>query len=309
MKKKKILITGSNGLLGQKLISLLLSHKHFELIATSIGANRCNISEGFVFESMDVTDYQNIENIFQKYKPDVVIHTAAMTNVDLCEDKKSECRKLNVEAVSNLLSAFKSLNNNGHFIHLSTDFIFDGTKGPYSETDIPNPLSFYAQSKLDAEILVQNSGISWSIIRTVLVYGLVKDMSRSNIVLWAKESLENKKTIKVVDDQFRTPTLAEDLAQGCILAAEKSAKGIFNISGNDFMSILELVNKVAKFWKLDTSFIVPVKSNSLNQPAKRPPVTGFKIEKAISELGYIPHRFEEGLKLIDEQLSKSQKLL
>jgi dTDP-4-dehydrorhamnose reductase len=130
-------------------------------------------------------------------------------------------------------------------------------------------------------------------------------MSRSNIVLWAKSSLENAKKINVVDDQFRTPTLAEDLADGCLLIAEKKATGIFNISGKDFMSVLELVYRVADFWKLDKSLITPSKSSDIKQPAQRPPKTGFIIDKAKKVLGYDPHSFEEGLEVLDSQLKKS----
>ena len=136
----------------------------------------------------------------------------------------------------------------------------------------------------------------------VLVYGIVDNMSRSNIVLWVKSNLEQGKTINVVDDQFRTPTLAEDLADGCILMAEKRAKGIYNISGKDFYSILELANTVADYYGLDKSLIKPSKSADIKQPAKRPPITGFIIDKAKRDLGYNPHSFVEGIRLLEEQL-------
>ena len=148
------------------------------------------------------------------------------------------------------------------------------------------------------------SKIKWAIARTVLVYGIVDNMSRSNIVLWVKQNLEQKKTINVVDDQFRTPTLAEDLADGCILITKKRAEGIFNISGKDFMSILELAQKVADYYHLDKSLIKPSKSTDIKQPAKRPPRTGFIIDKACKTLGYKPHSFEEGIKLMEEQILK-----
>ncbi len=129
-------------------------------------------------------------------------------------------------------------------------------------------------------------------------------MSRSNIVLWAKQNLEQGKKINVVDDQFRSPTLAEDLADGCILLAQKKAQGIYNISGKDFLSILQLVHLVADYYGLDKSLINPSKSADIKQPAKRPPITGFIIDKAIKDLGYNPHSFTEGIKLMDEQVKK-----
>ena len=191
-----------------------------------------------------------------------------------------------------------------HLIHLSTDFIFDGEKGTeYSETDIPNPQSYYAHSKYESEKIVQKSKIRWAIARTIIIYGIVDNMSRSNIVLWAKEALTEGQKINVVDDQFRAPTLAEDLADGCILIIDKGATGIYNLSGKETMSILELVYKVADFWKLDKSLITPSKSNILNQAAKRPAYTGFILDKAKHDLGYNPHSFIEGLEMLDRQLN------
>ena len=304
---KKILITGSNGLLGQKLVYKLAGKPGIRLIATSKGENRLLLREGYEYFPLDITDENQVKKVFTEFRPDVVINTAAMTNVDACETQRTECWSMNVKAVSYMIQSLEDLQNEydnyyPHLIHLSTDFIFDGTKGPLTEDEKPNPLSYYAESKLAAESLVQRSKLKWAIARTVLVYGIVDNMSRSNIVLWAKSSLEKGTKINVVDDQFRTPTLAEDLADGCILIAEKGAKGIYNISGKDFMSVLELVQRVADFWKLDKTLINPAKSADIKQPAKRPPVTGFIVEKAIMELGYQPHSFEEGLKVLDEQL-------
>ncbi len=299
---KKILITGSNGLLGQKLVYALLKRNDVQLIATSVGANRLIKQDDYSYESLDITNKAEVENIISKHNPDVIINTAAMTNVDACETKREECWALNVTAVQHFVNAIG--NKPTQFIHLSTDFIFDGAKGSeYVETDIPNPLGYYALSKYEAEKVLQKSTIKWAIARTIIVYGIVDNMSRSNIVLWAKDALTKGQKINVVDDQFRSPTLAEDLANGCILIADKGATGIYNLSGPNTFSILDLVYKVADFWKLDKSLITPSKSNTLNQPAKRPPYTGFVIDKARKELGYNPHTFEEGLKILDEQLN------
>ena len=190
-----------------------------------------------------------------------------------------------------------------HLIHLSTDFVFDGENGPYSESDTPDPLSYYGESKFASEKVLQNSEYkNWAIARTIIVYGLVEQMSRSNIVLWAKGALEKGDPINVVDDQYRSPTLAADLAKGCILIADKHAKGVYHLSGKDVMSILELVNRVADFFNLDKSSISAIKSIALNQAAKRPPKTGFVLDKAINELGYNPVSFEEGLAIVSQEL-------
>lgn len=296
----KILITGSNGLLGQKLVHKLSKDSEVQLVATARGENRLSNKEGYVYQPLDITNKEEVEKVIAKNKPDVVINTAAMTNVDACESDKEGCDKLNVDAVQYIVDACKA--NQAHLVHLSTDFIFDGEDGPYDEEATPNPVSYYGESKLKAEEIVLKSGLDAAILRTVLVYGIAEDMSRSNIALWAKGALSKGQQINVVDDQFRSPTLAEDLADGCILAAKQKAKGIYNISGKDQLSVLEIVQQVADFWKLDKSLINPVSSKTLSQPAKRPPKTGFILDKAIRELGYKPHSFMEGLAVLDEQM-------
>ncbi len=296
----KVLITGSNGLLGQKLVQLLVQQENVHLIATAIGANRLPEKEGYLYESMDITNSQNIDAIFEKHQPTHVIHTAAMTNVDQCEEDPAGCEILNVNAVANLIQACKK--HQTFFCHLSTDFIFDGENGPYDEYAKANPISIYGESKLKAEQLVIESGLHWAIARTVLVYGIVSDMSRTNIILWVKKSLEDGKEIKVVTDQFRTPTLAEDLAMGCWLIINQEAEGIFNISGKDFLTPYEMAIKTADFFKLNKSLIQQADSSTFTQKAKRPPKTGFNIQKAITKLGYDPHSFEEGIALVAEQV-------
>lgn len=295
----RILVTGCNGLLGQKLVELISSQKDCYLIATAKSKLIPDLPRG-EFHLLDITNANEIEEVIAKAKPDVVINTAAMTQVDQCETEREKCWAANVDAVSYLVDSCQK--NNVHLIHVSTDFIFDGTHGPLDENEKPNPLSYYGESKLAAEVVIQKSSIDWAILRTVLVFGITKDMSRSNIVLWVKKSLEDKKTINVVDDQFRTPTLAEDLAMGCLLAAKKKAKGIFHISGEAMMTPYDIAIATADFFKLDKSLINRTDSTKFTQPAKRPPKTGFIIEKAKRELGYKPHSFNEGLAILASQI-------
>ncbi|MBS1489437.1 MAG: SDR family oxidoreductase [Bacteroidetes bacterium] len=294
----KILITGSNGLLGQKLVELISSKPAHHLIATAKA--KSVFSHGVDFYPMDVTSSAEIENVLIATRPEVVIHTAALTQVDQCESEKEKCWLNNVTAVEYLVKACQKIN--AHLIHLSTDFIFDGTHGPLDENEKPNPLSYYGESKLAAEKIVQTSPIRWSIVRTVLVYGVTQDMSRSNIVLWVKKNLEDETAINVVNDQWRTPTLAEDLATGCYLAAIKKAKGIFNISGEEMMTPYDIAIATAEFFKLNKSLIRQTDSTKFTQPAKRPAKTGFIIDKAKRELGYQPHSFKEGLSILAGQL-------
>jgi dTDP-4-dehydrorhamnose reductase len=295
----KILITGANGLLGYKLVQLLSRQSDLQTIATG----RRMISDlpaSVSFHELDITDPIQTENVIRNLKPDVIINSAAMTQVDQCEMEHDLCWKTNVTGVENLIAACAKTGT--HLVHVSTDFIFDGAHGPLDETAIPGPINFYGESKFAAETALQQSTISWTILRTVLVYGVTPDMSRSNIVLWVKKSLESGKTINVVNDQWRTPTLAEDLAMGCLLAAKKKAVGIYNISGEDMMTPYDIAIQTADFFKLDKSLILATDSSKFRQPAARPLKTGFIITKAKRELGYHPHSFKEGLARMASQL-------
>jgi dTDP-4-dehydrorhamnose reductase len=301
-KKKKVLVTGANGLLGQKLMGFLRNDTSVEVIGTGKGTSRLPESwaDSYTWMELDITDRDQVMRVFSETKPDSVIHTAAMTQVDDCEKDRDGCRILNVEAVRYLIDACEKFDT--HLIHLSTDFIFDGKDGPYNEEALPNPVNYYGETKMEAENLLLASHIRYAIVRTVLVYGIAQDMSRSNIILWVKKSLEEGKNIKVVNDQWRTPTLAEDLAEGCILIMKKGATGIFNISGADFLTPFGMAIQTADFFGLDKNLITESDSTLFTQPAKRPPRTGFIIDKAKTELGYSPKSFLAGIGILAKQL-------
>ena len=297
----KVLITGSNGLLGQKLLHKLRVDNSVDLIATSIGENRVSEKSGYKYISLDITNKQEIEKVVFSEKPDIIINTASMTNVDVCEDKKQECDTLNVDAVKYLSDC--AINIDAHLIQISTDFIFDGENGPYSEDDIPNPLSYYGLSKLKSETILLESSCRWTILRTIIVFGVAENLSKGNIVLWAKGALEKGEPLNIIDDQFRAPTLAEDLADACILSFKKEKYEIYNASGKDIMSIYEIVERIAKHYNYSTENLNKISTSTLNQTATRPLKTGFILDKAINELGYNPHSFEECLTIIDKQLN------
>lgn len=297
----RILITGANGLLGYKLVQLLAAKTDTTTIATA-RKKPADLPAAVQFMELDITNKNQTIEVIAAAKPDVVIHGAAMTQVDQCETERDKCWQANVNGVAHVIEACTVIGS--HLVHVSTDFIFDGTFGPLDEMAVPNPVNYYGESKLAGEKLIQESKISWAILRTVLVYGVTPDMSRSNIVLWVKKSLEEGKTINVVNDQWRTPTLAEDLAVGCYLAASQKAKGIFHISGNEMMTPFDIAVATANFFKLNVSLIKPADSSTFTQPARRPPKTGFVITKAQRELGYKPHTFTEGLALLAAQMHR-----
>ncbi|WP_226390100.1 SDR family oxidoreductase [Penaeicola halotolerans] len=299
--KRVVLVTGANGLLGQKLLVQLSNDPSIELHATGRGVRRLKDQGAYTYHVADLSLAADVDRMIDQIQPDSIIHGAAMTNVDQCETDREGCYAANVTAVKNLLEAAAKYQS--YFLLVSTDFIFDGFDGPYDESAEANPLSYYGESKLLAEQLVQAYTGSWGIARTVLVYGIAEDLSRSNIVLWVKKSLEEGKPIQVVDDQWRTPTLAEDLATGCLLMEETLATGIYNISGKELMTPYEIALQIADFFKLDIKLIQRVDGSIFTQTAKRPAKTGFIIKKAQEKLGFQPHTFVEGVAILAKQLN------
>ncbi|WP_139925804.1 SDR family oxidoreductase [Hymenobacter sp. DG01] len=296
----KLLVTGSNGLLGQKVVALLHQQPGLELVATSRGANKlAGLFPAVRFVALDVTDPAQVQRVVAAEKPTHLLHTAAMTNVDECELQQAACWQQNVTVVQHLIEACEQ--HQVHLLHVSTDFIFSGEEGPLAEDAAPGPVNFYGESKLAAEQLVQGCRAPWAILRTVLVYGVAHEYGRTNLVLWVRDSLRAGKTIKVVDDQYRTPTLAEDLALGCWLAARHNATGIYHISGREMLTPYQMALQTAAFFQLDSRLIERVDASTFTQPARRPARTGFIIQKAEQELGYQPRSFTEGIALLAQQ--------
>jgi len=300
--KKKVLITGSNGLLGQKLVNLFSKIDDYVVIAVSLGKDRNNTAENYTYYDIDITIANDIIEIINKHQPHYIINCAAMTNVDHCEKHKEKCDLINVKAVETLVTCTKKYNS--HLIHISTDFVFDGKNGPYSETDTPNPINYYGLSKLKSEELIVSAGIKYTILRTILVYGIVDNMIKSNIVLFVKNALEDKKQITMVDDQLRMPTLADDLAEACLKAIHQKAYGIFNISSNQLLSIYEMSLQIADAFGLDASYIQRIPTSQLNQPARRPSKTGFILDKSENILKFMGLPFKNRLQVFKNQLLK-----
>ena len=284
----KILITGVNGLVGNSLYNLLEESDHI------VYSSSRNI-EGLAKYKVDITNKNEVDSFFESEKPDLVINSAAMADVDLCEEERELCWKVNVEGVQNLVDMCNRYGS--HLTHISTDYIFDGKKesGIYLENDKPNPQGYYAESKLEGERIILDSNISHSILRTILVYGL---HNKPNIITFLKSYLEEGKSVNLVSDQVRMPTFVDDLSRACISASEKKARGVFHICGPEQMSYLDIGNRIAEYFSFDKSLINHVQTKDLNQKAKRPFRTGFDLQKSKEKLNYIPTNFEDSLKLI-----------
>jgi dTDP-4-dehydrorhamnose reductase len=289
-----ILVTGANGFLGYYLVKELLDRGQ-SVVATGKGDCRLPFTNTplFSYEAMDFTDPFNVHDVFQKVKPAVVVHAGAMTRPDECELNQWEAYTTNVEATMTLM--LNAAEHGAFFILVSTDFVFDGVKGMYAETDEPSPVNFYGRTKLDAEEIIKEYEYDWAIVRTVLVYGAPR-AGRENILTVVKSKLEKGEEYSVVDDQVRTPTYVEDLATGIVSIIEKRHTGFFHISGEEVLTPYQMAIRTADLLGLNRSLIRKVTAADFIQPANRPPRTGFDISKAKSELGFKPLTFEEGLR-------------
>ncbi|PJJ75893.1 dTDP-4-dehydrorhamnose reductase [Thermoflavifilum aggregans] len=296
----RILLTGANGLLGQHMLTHVAPDTPHEWIATGKGTCRFPCREGIVYESLDITDAEAVKALWARYRPEAVIHAAAMTHVDACEQQKDACWKTNVEGTYHLLQAARTTQS--FFLFLSTDFIFNGEAGPYAENDLPDPVNYYGLSKLCAEQLVRCAGIPWAIARTVLVYGNVAGREKSNIVRWIVQQLQQGHVVSMVNDQWRTPTWAADLASGCWQILSRRAQGVFHLSGPDMLTPYQMAMEIAKVWNLPADLVQPTDSHTFRQPARRPSRTGLIIRKAVQQLAYQPHTFAESLHIIRKQL-------
>jgi dTDP-4-dehydrorhamnose reductase len=292
----RLLITGSNGLLGQKMVALCRVHR-MDFAAISSGPNRNPDCPDSNYTELDITQEQEVMTYFDFQDFTHIVHTAAMTNVDACELNPALCNEINLLASKRL---FEIAQKKGcHFTLLSTDFVFDGHQGNYRETDTPNPLSVYGKSKWMAEQELKQSAYSkWAIARTIIVYGKGHQLNKSNIFSWLIQELTQGKEVSLITDHFRAPTWVEDLAEGCLSIVLRDATGIFHLSGPETLSIHEIGLRVARYLGVSEQLILPIDSKTLNQPASRPALTGFNLEKSSAMLGYKPHSIEETLEYL-----------
>ncbi len=289
--KKRILITGTNGMLGSNTAKFYSEKENTELLLTAKSKNANN------YDSLicDITDRDSVKKTVLDFYPDYVINTAAFTNVDLCESEKETAWKTNVKAVEYLSDACRVID--AHLIHISTDYIFDGKKGPYSENDTPNPLGYYGRTKLASENVLKTSGIKYTILRTNVLYG-VSENGKADFVCWVIKNLSEGNKINIVTDQYNNPTFVDDLISGINKVIEFNKSGIFNIGGREFLSRYKFTNMIADYFNLNKNLINPILTKDLNQKAPRPLKSGLITLKAETQLGYKPHTVIESFEKI-----------
>lgn len=294
----KILITGANGLLGQALTAVLTRETDHEIIQTSF-EDRSYLDYGHIYKELDITKKDDVKNIVEFYQPDVIVNAAAYTNVDKCETERELSWKINVDGVKNLIIAARK--TNARIIHYSTDYIFDGKNGPYYEDSVPNPISFYGREKLASENALITSDIRYTIIRTLVLYGIGNNV-KPNFVLWMIDSLRKNLPINIVTDQISNVTIIDDLALGSMKLIEKNLTGIYNIAGADILSRYDFAMKLCDVFSFNKELVFPTTTAKLNQLAPRPLKSGLLTMKMESELGFKPMDSLEGLRLLKFQM-------
>lgn len=296
--KKRILVTGSNGMLGQRTVEFYSRLNDIELLATSVEDK--SLLTGIEYIQCDISNRNEIKKIIYDFCPDVIINTAAYTNVDKSETEREPAWKINVKGVEYISESARTLDS--HLIHISTDYIFDGKNGPYNENDIPNPIGYYGRTKLASENVLKISGVKYTILRTNVLYGTAK-FSRPDFVKWVVDSLKNNVEIRIVDDQINNPTFIDDLVQAINSVIELRKEGIYNIGGIELLSRYEFTLMIADYFRLNKFLIKKIKTSDLNQPARRPLKSGLITIKAQTELNYRPHTVMQALELMRKELN------
>lgn len=289
----KTLIIGANGFTGRRILQNLSLQGKYELVGCSLHEDIAP-ANSHRFVQADINDHAAIAQLMGEIRPEVVINGSALSVPDYCELHHEEAYAANVSAVENIARCCESLGS--RFIHLSTDFVFDGDKGSlYTEEDTPAPVNYYGISKYQGEQVVAANCSSYANVRVVVVYGKAFPGQHGNILQLVKNRLQAGQEIRVVSDQFRTPTWVNDIADGVEKLMHVSQSGTYHICGGECLSIAEIAYRVADYFGLDRSLILPVTTEEMNEATPRPRFSGLSIGKARRELGYTPHSLEEGM--------------
>ncbi len=294
-KKPTLLVTGCNGLLGQKLVAAAArDYRVAGLDREEHAAVPCDD-----FYSVDITDRDRVLEVVDEISPAVAVNTAALTNVDACEKEKDLAWSVNVDGVRHLAEGCRRAG--AVIVQISSDYVFDGEAGPYEEEAEPHPLGFYGTTKLESEQVLASSRLDWAVVRTNVLYGWAQGI-RANFVLWVISHLTADKYIRAAIDQYGNPTLADNLADGILLLISGDHRGLYHIAGADYMSRWAFALKIAKIFELNQELIAPVLSAQLSQRAPRPHWGGLRVDRAAQQMNLKVVGVQDGLTMMRKQL-------
>jgi len=283
---KNILITGASGLLGSELIKTLYP------VYNVVGTTKTGFSGNL--KTLDITKKDDVDIFINNFNPSIIINCAAYTDVNKAEIEKKNARDVNVKGLSNLI---KSCNKKTKIIHISSDYIFDGEKGPYSEDDPTFPVNYYGKTKLESENILIGSNLDFLIIRPNVLYS--DDLSKNHFLSWVVNSLSQPEKINVATDQFSNPTYIPDLVQIISDSILLNFSGIFHIGSENSISRYDFANQIADVFGLKKNLIIPVKSSFLNQKAKRPFNSSLNCNKIQSEMNVELYPVEYGIRRVN----------
>jgi len=298
---KKILITGCNGLLGQKLAETAPP----DTWLAGVDLQPEPYGPLSAYKVLDLTEGTAVAAALQEMRPDWILNTAAFTDVDEAEKKREPCRRINVSAVEHLISAAQTIG--ARLLHLSTDYVFDGNHGPYREEDTPNPIGYYGATKLAGEQALQRSSLKHVIVRTMVLYGRGIEL-RPNFVTWLIEKLRRQETVRIVTDQYGNTTLADELAEAIWQMTLAAPQGVYHLAGSEIIDRYHFAIKIAHIFDLDVKLIQPITTAELHQSAPRPLRSGLVVDKAYRELGLRLSDTETGLRRLRAQWSAASQV-
>jgi len=295
----KLFITGAGGLLGSRVAEIAVEKGY-----TVYSAYLTHLPSVGHPIRVDVTDKERVSKVIGSTKPDVIIHCAALTNVDLCEMERELALRVNVEGAKNIAEAAKE--NNAHLVYISTDYVFDGEKGLYSEKDDPNPINFYGYSKLLGEKAVMETSKEFLIVRASVIFGAKPAAGKTNFALWVLENLKANREIKVLIDQYVSPTLNTNLAEMILDACERRLTGLYHMAGRSRVSRYEFAVKLARVFDLDEDLIRKACMHEMRWKARRPRDSSLDVSRAMRSLRVKPLSLSEALNVLREELGLSK---
>ena len=293
--KERILIVGAGSKTAAAIKDVLAAETPYELFFVE----RAPVPEAESILIASFTNRREIREVCLNIRPTVIVNTAAYTNVDGCEHDKQEAWVVNVKGVENLVQMSRLVD--AHLIHFSTDYIFDGTKGPYTEEDKPNPLGYYGKTKLASENVCKGGNIHYTIIRTNVLYGATSP-HHQDFVSWLLAKLEKGEKVKVVNDQYSNPTLVDDLGIAVERIIKRKRYGIYNIAGADWLNRWEFARRIAEYFGYSRELIEPITTEELAQSAPRPKYGGLVTLKAETDLRMKMSSIENGLSMIKQRM-------
>ena len=299
---KKLLVIGSNGLLGQSIVKRFNSS--FDVYGCSIEPeNYTNFLLNENYFRLDIKSRTDVKNFFLSIQPDIVINAAAYTNVDKCEEDRELCWSVNARSLENIVEACSVFSP--ILVHISTDYVFDGKNAPYKENDIPNPHGFYGKSKLAAEKVIRESVLEYLIIRTQILYGTGQNV-KNNFVLWVLDKLKNNQKIQIVNDQIGNPTYVDDVSECIFRLIELNEYGMYHVAGSEECNRFNFAKKIAEVFNLDLSLIEEITTSELKQKAPRPMNSTFILDKLFNKTDWLPNNVLNGLNKMKQQLEENE---